>query len=246
MTAFTPAQFFYHYRHHQQDYARVYAARSVAPGDAMKTAMGETRAIAPGWEIAAYGESAQPRREYIADVIFNEMVEEAGELPPALAKVALSQSELQRYNPVARGDKVRIAPELQLDGGAPYDGFLLSCGGAMPIYRSNYEVSATFNNYAGRKAATQEERVVRLKGEALLRGIVLTEDTKFQLPEGQRVVPAGSILYRDDSAADGFSLKGPEFTRLGLRLATPVFAVTTALAAPLKVRRAPVSFPKKP
>ena len=79
----------------------------MAPGDAMKTAMGETRAIAPGWEIAAYGESAQPRREYIADVIFNEMVEEAGELPPALAKVALSQSELQRYNPVARGDKVR-------------------------------------------------------------------------------------------------------------------------------------------
>ena len=245
MALLTPAQFFYHYRDQQQDYARVYAARHIAPGDALKTVSGEPRAIAEGWDFSAFGQAGLGRREYIASLIFDERAEDAGDRPPALPKIAMSHTELQRYNAIARGDKVRIAAETAVDGGAPYDGFLVSCSGAMPIYRTNYEVSATFNNYAGRILSTQEERVVMLKGEPLLRGIVLNEDTTLQLRDGARTVSAGSILFRDDKADGGFTIEGPGFTRLGLRLATPVFEVTTALAAPLRVRRSPVSFPKK-
>lgn len=239
----TPAQYFaHHHKQQQQDYARVYAARRIAPGDTLKGASGETRAIAAGWEVSSYGEGGQTQRRFIAEVIFDEITAAADDLPPALPKLAMSHTERQRYNAVARGDTIRISAQQAVNGGAPYDGFLLSCGGAMPIYQTNYEVTTTFNNYAGRMLSTQEERVVRMKGEPELRGIVLQEDVTFQVKGGSRVAKAGSILYRDDKADDGFTIAGPAFTRLGLRLATPVFEVSTKLAAPMSGFKSPVRF----
>ncbi len=242
MALITPATFFAHNHKQQQDYARVYAARKIAPGDGMKTATGETRAIAAGWEVSVYGEGGQGQRRFIADVIFDETATAAADLPAALPKIEMSHSELQRYSAVARGDNVRLSAALAIDGGAPYDGFLLACSGTMPIYQTNYEVTSTFNKFAGRQLVTQEEQLVRMTGEPLLRGIVLREDTRFQVKSGSVLAKAGSIIYRDEKADDGFTIEGPAFTRMGLSLATPVFEVSTSLKAPMVVFKTPVKF----
>ncbi|MDI1229353.1 MAG: hypothetical protein PSY14_16865 [bacterium] len=204
----------------EKEYVRVYAARAMATGESTTANAGgfliETSVEAPGYELSAYQDFQNSAQDFLTAAEFKAKTLPASALPLAVAREDITAEEAKGMVAVAKGTKITIDVGLPIQTRAPHDGFTVDVGGSLPVFMSNYEVGAAFN-YAGQKKSTQEELVVRLKDEAPLKGIVLTEDVTFDFKEGAFEAKAGSFLYPNKDDVDGFTVSRPGFAMLGLR-----------------------------
>jgi len=214
MTTVTPAEYYQANIDKEKEYVRVYTAHEVKAGDESLTGVAGSLIQEDGYELNRRTDGFLRKAE------FARKASPAEHLPLVVPKDNLSEKELNDIRLVRKGERiiVKITPNGTLHKRAEYNGCIIkSEKDGCEMYLSNFELTSQFN-YAGKKYETENEKIIFLKDEPPLKGILLDRETTFVFEGREKTIPAGSLLYCDPQSPDGYSTEIMPSPRIRFRL----------------------------